>query len=60
MSKTRTAYGWEEDGVVFLSPFAADYENRPASRYASRDEAIAYVATRNSPGHVNIKIEWEN
>lgn len=58
--KPRTIYGWEDNGVVFLSPFSASYAQRPANRYVSRSEAEAYVATRNSPGHLNCVIVWEN
>ena len=56
----RKVYGWSADDITFLSPFPRSYEGRPANRYASRQEAIDYVATRNSPGRVNIVIEWEN
>lgn len=60
MSAPRKIYGWEKDGVVYLSPFASSFEKRPASQYTSRPEAEAQVASRNSPGHVNCVLVWEN
>lgn len=58
--KPRTIYGWEKDGVAYLSAFGPSFKERPANRYATRADAEAYIKSRNSPGRENCRIEWEN
>lgn len=50
----RKIYGWEKDGVAYLSPFPSSYKGRPANRYTSREIADAYAKSRNCA------VEWES
>lgn len=56
----RPIYGWEKDGVTYLSPHDASYQQRPANRYTTRAEAEEHIKSRNTPGRENCRIEWEN
>lgn len=62
MSEPRKIYGWEDNGVVFLST-TREGERRPwraMNRYDTREEAEAEVKRRNTLGRTNCVLVWEN